>query len=111
MSTKQCETEIADTSSPWESGRLGRDKQYAVTASKEHGDQIDEALGLQMISIRLDKELIGSFKLLGEKYQMAYQPLMREALKRFVDDELKRVALEALEKQSLTKSSKKSGQE
>lgn len=96
MSTKQSEIEIADTSSPWESGRLGRDKQYAVTASKEHGDQIDEALGLQMISIRLDKELIGSFKLLGEKYQMAYQPLMREALKGFVDNEFKRMALETL---------------
>ena len=98
MSTKQSETEITDTSSPWESGKLGRDKQYAVAASKEHGDQIDDALGLQMISIRLDKELIDSCKLLGEKYQMAYQPLMREALKRFVDDELKMVALEALEK-------------
>ncbi len=40
---------------------------------------------------------------------MAYQPLMREALKRFVDDELKRVALETLEKQSLTKSLTKTG--
>jgi hypothetical protein len=34
---------------------------------------------------------------------MGYQPLMREALKRFVDGELKMVALEALQKQSATK--------
>ena len=91
----------------WESGKLGRDKKYAVAASKELGDQIDDALGLQMISIRLDKELIDTFKLLSSKYQMGYQPLMREALKRFVDGELKMVALETLEKQSLARSKTK----
>ena len=95
---------------PWESGKLVRDKKYATAASKEIGDQIDEALGLQMISIRLDKELIDTFKLLGKKYQMGYQPLMREALKRFVDGELKMVALEALEKHHLVKPKQKEGQ-
>ena len=94
----------------WEGGKLGRDSKYAVAASKEHGDQIDDALGLQMISIRLDRELIDTFKLLGGKYQMGYQPLMREALKRFVDGELKMVALEALEKQSLARSKSKDDQ-
>lgn len=53
---------------------------------------MDEDLGLQMISIRLSKELINSFKLLGHKYGMGYQPLMREALKRFADGELKIIA-------------------
>ncbi|MDP3122745.1 BrnA antitoxin family protein [Polynucleobacter sp.] len=109
MSTKQCVTDIANTPTPWESGKLGRDKQYAVAASKELGDQIDDALGLQMISIRLDKEVIDTFKLLGEKYQIGYQSLMREALRRFVDDELKTLALEVFEKQSLTKSLTKTG--
>jgi hypothetical protein len=41
---------------------------------------------------------------------MGYQPLMREALKRFVDSELKMVALEALEKHHLVKSKQKVGQ-
>jgi hypothetical protein len=104
MSSKQRVTEIANTPTSWESGKLGRDKTYAVAASKELGDQMDDALGLQIISIRLDKELIDTFKLLGDKYQMAYQPLMREALKRFVDDELKIVAFEALQHQSAARS-------
>ncbi len=104
MNSKQRVMEIADTPTSWESGKLGRDKKYAVAASKELGDQIDDALGLQMISIRLDKELIDTFKLLGDKYQMAYQPLMREALRRFVDDELKIMALETLQKQSAARS-------
>jgi hypothetical protein len=67
------------------------------------GAQIDEALGLQMISIRLEQDLIESFKLLGTKYDMGYQPLMREALKRFVEGEFKMIASEALEKQKVEK--------
>lgn len=104
MTVKNKTRGVENTQDAWESGKLGRDRKYAVAAEKELGDQIDDALGLQMISIRLDKELIDTFKLLGKKYQMGYQPLMREALKRFVDGELKMVALEVLEKQSAVKS-------
>lgn len=107
MTTNDKKVSIEDTQDAWESGKLGRDVKYAKPASKELGDKIDDALGLQMISIRLDKDLIDSFKLLGRKYQMGYQPLMREALKRFVDGELKMVALEALEKQVFRKSKSK----
>jgi hypothetical protein len=46
MNSKQRVMEIADTPTSWESGKLGRDKKYAVAASKELGDQIDDALGL-----------------------------------------------------------------
>lgn len=70
---------------------------------KKIGAQIDEALGLQMISIRLEQDLIESFKLLGTKYDMGYQPLMREALKRFIEGEFKLIASEALEKQRIEK--------
>lgn len=104
MTVKNKTKGVENTQDAWESGKLGRDRKHAVAAEKELGDQIDDALGLQMISIRLDKELIDTFKLLGRKYQMGYQPLMREALKRFVDGELKMVALEVLEKQNAVKS-------
>lgn len=97
MNYKEYAGNIADTPDAWESGILGMDKKYAAVASKELADQIDDALGLQMISIRLDKELIDTFKLLSGKYQMGHQPLMREALRQFVDTEIKLVALEALE--------------
>ena len=56
-----------------------------------------------MISIRLEQDLIESFKLLGAKYDMGYQPLMREALKRFVEGEFRLIASEALEKQRAEK--------
>ena len=96
---------IESTLDAWESGKLGRDRKHAAAASKELGDQIDDALGLQMISIRLDKELIDTFTLLGGKYQMGYQPLMRDAFKRFADGELKMVALEGLGTQNIARSS------
>jgi uncharacterized protein (DUF4415 family) len=104
MSPKQRAFEIADTPEEWESGELGQSHEYAKVAPSKLASEIDDALGLQMISIRLDKELIDMFKLLGSKYHMGYQPLMREALKRFVDGELKMVALEALQKQSAARS-------
>jgi uncharacterized protein (DUF4415 family) len=104
MSPKQRAIEIADTPEEWESGELGQSHEYAKVAPSKLASEIDDALGLQMISIRLDKELIDMFKLLGSKYHMGYQPLIREALKRFVDGELKMVALEALQKQSAARS-------
>lgn len=104
MSPKQRGIEIADNPEVWESGELGQSHEYAKVAPGKLASEIDDALGLQMISIRLDKELIDMFKLLGGKYQMGYQPLMRVALKRFVDSELKMVALVALQKQSAARS-------
>ena len=107
MNSKQLAKEMTNTPEAWESGELGQSLEHVRVAPSKLASEIDDALGLQMISIRLDKELIDMFKLLGGKYQMGYQPLMREALKRFVDGELKMVALEALEKQSLARSKSK----
>ncbi|MEA9567361.1 hypothetical protein [Polynucleobacter sp. AP-Nickl1-40-C4] len=107
MNSKQLAKEMTNTPDAWEGGELGQSPEHVRVAPSKLASEIDDALGLQMISIRLDKELIDMFKLLGGKYQMGYQPLMREALKRFVDGELKMVALEALEKQSLARSKSK----
>lgn len=71
----------------WENGELGRDEAYVQRAPKS--SQMDDALALQMISIRLPKDLIESFKLIGAVHGMGYQPLMRTALQRFADGELK----------------------
>jgi len=103
MATKNKITKVKNMAEAWESGEFGRDLKYAKALEKKIGNQIDEALGLQMISIRLEKDLIESYKLLGTKYDMGYQPLMREALKRFVEGEFKLIASEALEKQKASK--------
>ena len=108
MNTKRVAAKIADTPQVWEDGELGQSLENAVVASSKLASEIDDALGLQMISIRLNKDLIEALKLLGVKYEMGYQPLIREALKRFVDGEYKMIAQEQLERQKAEK--KKSAQ-
>ncbi len=90
---------LKNTAESWECGDLGRDEKFVRAVPKKIADQIDGALDLQMISIRLSKDLIQIYKLLGLKHGMGYQPLMREALKRFADGELKMIAKEMLEEQ------------
>jgi uncharacterized protein (DUF4415 family) len=103
MILKSKKVKIENSAEAWESGELGSDLKHARATDKKMGIQIDEVLGLQMISIRLEQDLIESFKLLGTKYDMGYQPLMREALKRFIEGEFKLIASEALEKQKIEK--------
>lgn len=98
---------IPGTEEAWESGQLGEDGKYAKTADGNLTCQIDEALGLQMISIRLDKGLIESFKMLGEFHGIGYQPLMRDALKRFAEAEMKAIVSGVVESQKKQGSKKK----
>lgn len=80
---------IEDTVEAWETGQLGNDEQFVRKVSPEDQKQIDDSLGLQAISIRLDKDLIDTFKQLAKIHGMGYQPLMREVLKRFAESEIK----------------------
>jgi hypothetical protein len=53
---------------------------------------VDEALAMQLISIRLPKRLIDDLKLIANKEGLGYQPLMRRVLVRFVSAELRAMA-------------------
>ncbi len=89
---------ILGTLEAWENRELGADEQFAVPApsSVELDAQIDEALALRMISIRLPETLIEDFKNIATVRggAMGYQTLMRQALKRFATSELKMIARE-----------------
>lgn len=75
----------------WENGALGRDERYVKRAPLELEREIDDAQGMQAISIRLDRELIETFRQIARIHNMGYQPLMREALRRFADAEIKAI--------------------
>jgi hypothetical protein len=81
----------------WDTGELGRNAEFVKVAPEDHNSEafIDDALGLQPISIRLEKSLIEDFKLIAGLSGIGYQPLMRQALKRFADCEKKRILREA----------------
>ena len=98
---------IVGTVEAWEKDELGNDAKFARAVSKEITEQIDGALCLQSISIRLEKKLIDSFKLLGDFHGVGYQPLMRDALNRFADSEMKAIVLGIVESQKNQKQQKK----
>ncbi len=78
-----------DTVEKWESGELGTNPDYAEKAPEIDDSEIDEALELQPISIRLEKSLIEDFKAFSRIYGVGYQPLIRQVLHRFAEGEKK----------------------
>lgn len=87
---------ITSTPEAWEDRLLGADEQYAMAVPAEQDAQLDEALALRMISIRLPESLIEDFKNIAiiRCGAMGYQTLMRQVLKRFATGELKMIARE-----------------
>jgi len=81
----------------WESGELGGDLAHAEPLKEDIELQIDEALSLQLISIRLQKSLIEDLKAIAALRGVSYQPLMRQVLNRFVDCEKKQLLKERVQ--------------
>jgi len=73
---------------------IGRDESAIVPASPEVEEAIDQGLGMKLISIRLPGTLIEELKVIAEYKQLGYQPLVREVLGKYADEELKRIGLE-----------------
>lgn len=80
---------IKGTAEAWESGKLGVSAEHTRRVSSAVAQQIDDVLGLQAISIRLPKTTIQAYKDVAEIHGVGYQPLMREAICRWVDAEIK----------------------
>ncbi len=82
---------------PWDTGELGRDEKYVERAPAELREEVDAALELQMISIRLIKENIKELKFIAEYRGIGYQPLIRDVLARFARSEISLIARELQE--------------
>jgi len=74
---------------PWESGELGRSEEHVRVATAEEMAEVDNSLGLQMISIRLQKSLIAALKEIAEHHGIGYQPMIRDLLTRFARSEMR----------------------
>lgn len=85
---------IQDSDEAWGSGQFGRAFKYARPATGDTEKAIDAALGLQLISMRLQKSLIEDLKAIASLNGIGYEPLMRQILKRYVDGEKRRIARE-----------------
>jgi hypothetical protein len=81
---------IESTAEAWEDGLLGCDEKYAkLDTSLKVGD-LDEALGLQQINIRLKKSVISDMKMIADIEGIGYQSLIKLLLDRFIAGEFKR---------------------
>lgn len=110
--------EYADTA--WDNGELGQDEKFVKKVDHEEEIKLEDALGLQMISIRLQKQLIEDLKFIATAHGVGYQPLMRDILNRFVVSEKKQIinhvismkeeeARQQLEEENKSRSPKKPG--
>ncbi|WP_134709542.1 hypothetical protein [Stenotrophomonas maltophilia] len=88
-----------DNECRWESGEFGLSEQHAVAAPASVERDIDDALALQMISIRLPKQLLSDLKVIAPKEGLGYQPLIRRVLQRFVEGEFRSMAHDEFLKQ------------
>lgn len=68
----------------WDNREFGASEAYVRKASREREKSIDEALELQMISIRLQKELLDALKEMAREDGIGYQPYIRQLLTRHV---------------------------
>lgn len=87
------------TTEKWESGEYGRSLEHTEVADAAASDSLDESLGMQLVSIRLQRSLIVNLKLIAKHHGVAYQPLVRDLLNRFAVSELKNILRELEEAQ------------
>ena len=85
-----------EASCPWENGDLGNSEEHAVVLGAEHTREVDDALAMHMISIRLPKDLIEGLKFIANREGLGYQPLIRRVLQRFSEAEYRSIAAEML---------------
>jgi predicted DNA binding CopG/RHH family protein len=78
---KDCEKYLDDVDL-WDSRKLGADIRYAERTSEAEDKAVDDALGLQAISIRLQKSLVKQLKALAGRDGIGYQPYIRQILTR-----------------------------
>lgn len=78
----------------WENRELGAEMEYAQVVSEKSTRDLDAALGLKMISLRLPEDMIQAYKWIAAHHGIGYQPLMRDILQRFVNEGLKEVIKE-----------------
>lgn len=71
------EHDILHEAQEWKSGKRGS---HSVAASDEDEAALEDAMELQMISIRLPQSVVESLKAMAKKEGIGYQPYTRQVL-------------------------------
>jgi len=79
-------THKSNSKSEWDDRELGADEVYVRKVSSDREQAVEANLGLQIISIRLQKTLIDALKELAKENGIGYQPYIRQLLTQHVRD-------------------------
>lgn len=82
----------------WESGALGQDEGFVERVDVSFDSNLDSALNLQPISIRLQKSLIEDLKLISLAHGIGYQPMIRDVLVKFAECEIKQIVNDTIKR-------------
>lgn len=90
--------EVLKNADKWDDRELGASMEHAEVVPETFSVEVDEQLSLQAISIRLPKSLIKDLKDIASRYEIGYQPMVRDLLNRFAQAEQKKYLNERLER-------------
>lgn len=90
---------ISSTDDAWDTRELGSSEAHVKVSDDLSEVEINDALELHPISIRLNKSLIEDLKMIADLHGLGYQPLVRQVLMRFADCEKKRILQEVHSKE------------
>lgn len=74
----------------WDNRELGASESFVRKVSAAQEQSLDDKMGLQIISIRLQKSLIDDLKDLAGEDGLGYQPYIRQLLTQHVRNEKKK---------------------
>jgi predicted DNA binding CopG/RHH family protein len=80
---------VDEESDAWDRGEIGSSAEHLKAAPKELEAEIEEAMGLQPITLRLQKPLIAELKKIARENGLGYQPFVRQLLTQYVRDHRK----------------------
>ncbi len=95
MSTSRKKTPVPQDC-PWDTGTLGQSDEHVRVATEREMRDVDDALELQMISIRLQKRLLQALKEIARYHGIGYQPMVRDLLDRFARSEIRTILQDRL---------------
>lgn len=85
-------SKIPSTDEAWENRTLGAEEAYVKVDESGIENEIDEAAGTQLISIRMQRSMIDDLKAIATfNNEIGYQTLMKQILQRFIEGEKKKI--------------------
>ena len=87
---------LADADDWGPGGARGNEEAFAAAAPADETAKVNDLIGMQMISIRLQRDLLRDLKAIAEHHGLGYQPMIRDLLTGFARSEIRQILSERL---------------